>query len=424
VTGPLRPSFPELAIGICKRRAMRKPDLPLRYWAQQAHLTTPANDLAMANKALTASTAAARRALEQLDLRPIDLADRLEVHVALVEARLAQTRPAPLVMLDGEDSIAPGPEAVSSAVAITSSVLAAEAASGAQRGLRFFRPPGLGHPAAAAAVVQLLDDLVARAGVRIPLDGLVIPKAEDADDIAWFDDILKDAESRLALEPGAIRLAILIEGGSAVHRVWEIAERAGPRLSSLVFGIADYAADLGLGAIDQRHPMVEWARHEIVACAGAFGVPSIDGMTLRYPVIDRAASASDARKGWLDAMALAYRDASHANAIGMHGKWVGHPAQLLPVMLAFETDIDQDRQAIELASVEAYARAVAGGSGAVMIEGMMADRATDRQIRTKLRRDVAFGRLDPARALAIGLIDAGEHDAIVDSLGTPSEDLR
>jgi hypothetical protein len=46
--------------------------------------------------------------------------------------------------------------------------------------------------------------------------------------------------------------------------------------------------------------------------------------------------------------------------------------------------------------------------GATIIEGMMADRATDRHARVQLRRAVAMGHFDPRRALDLGVIEPHE----------------
>jgi hypothetical protein len=46
-----------------------------------------------------------------------------------------------------------------------------------------------------------------------------------------------------------------------------------------------------------------------------------------------------------------------------------------------------------------------------MIAGVMSDRATDRHARVVLRQATAMGRFEPARALALGIIDQGEISA-------------
>ncbi len=92
--------------------AGRRTELPLRYWRQQAHLTTPAADAAMARKAVEGGTAPVGRMLERLG------SDAVRTSRTGWSCRATSWRPgcgqparAPLVMLDGEDAIAPGDDA-------------------------------------------------------------------------------------------------------------------------------------------------------------------------------------------------------------------------------------------------------------------------------------------------------------------------
>ena len=112
-------------------------------------------------------------------------------------------------------------------------------------------------------------------------------------------------------------------------------------------------------------------------------------------------------------MQLVYRDAVRAREFGMHGKWVGHPAQLFAVLLAYDTGSDAAGLEAEADKLAAYDAAVRAGQGATMIAGVMSDRATDRHARAVLRQATALGRFDPARAMALGVIEADElEDAI------------
>jgi citrate lyase subunit beta / citryl-CoA lyase len=386
-------------------------DLPLRYWRQHAHLTTPAADAAMARKAVEGGTEPVVRMLERLGLTGADLAERLEVPTALVEERLASPARAPLVMLDGEDAIAPG-----DAVAARAMAVAAEMFTGADWGdpggaatLRFYRPPGFNLETTVRDLYALLwrmRELVPDG--RIPLDGIVFPKLDHPEEVDLLDEILHRAEAALGLDPGSIRVGLLIESGWGASQLAEIARRAAPRLASLIFGIADYSADLGLPAIGNDHPLAEWARAEIVAVAGAVGVPAIDGMTLDYPVADPALDAAANRTRWLDRMRLVFDDTVRARDLGMLGKWVGHPAQLFAVLLAYETGLTDEALEHEAAKLEAYVAAVAADQGATMIAGVMSDRATDRHARIVLRQATAAGRFDPTRALALGVIEETE----------------
>ena len=97
----------------------------------------------------------------------------------------------------------------------------------------------------------------------------------------------------------------------------------------------------------------------------------------------------------------------------MLGKWVGHPAQLFGVLLAYETRTESGALEAEAAKLSAYEVAVnEQGKGATIIDGVMSDRATDRHARAVLRQATALGRFDAQRALALGVIDASELDDV------------
>ena len=391
--------------------AGRRADLPLRYWRQQAHLTTPAADAAMARKAVEGGTAPVTRMLERLGLTGADLADRLELDRALVEARLARSARAPLVMLDGEDAIAPGDEVAARAMAVAADVLTeADWGAAGAGSLRFYRPPGFNLDTTVRDLYTLLWRLRERTDdpATFPLDGIVMPKVEHPEEVDLVNRLLDDAEAALGLAPGQIRVAYLVESGWATAQLAEIVRRAVPRLASLIFGLADYSADLGLPTIGNDHLLADWARAEIIAVAGAVGVPAIDGMTLDYPVADPALDAAANRTRWLDRMRLVYDDTVRARELGMLGKWVGHPAQLFAVLLAYEVGLTDAALEGEAAKLEAYGAAVAAEQGATMIAGVMSDRATDRHARVVLRQATALGRFEPTRALALGVIRAAE----------------
>ena len=390
----------------------RRANLPLRYWRQQAHLTTPAADASMARKAVEGGTAPVPRMLERLGLTGADLAARLELPLALVEARLAEPSRAPLVMLDGEDAIAPGDDVAARGLAIAADALIeADWGDLGAASLRFYRPTGFNLETAVRDLYTLLWRVRAHARVdpaAFPLDGIVFPKVEHPEEVDLVNDLLDRAEAALGLPAGRIRVAYLVESGWGAAQLPEIARRAAPRLASLIFGLADFSADLGLPTIGNDHLLADWARAEIVAVAGAVGVPAIDGMTLDYPVADPDLDAAANRTRWLDRMRLVYDDAVRARELGMLGKWVGHPAQLFAVLLAYEVGLTPASVEHEAAKLEAYDAAVSADQGATMIAGVMSDRATDRHARVVLRQATALGRFEPARALALGVISAGE----------------
>ncbi len=424
MTGPRVRALPDLdaavALADARRRALREAlvhrhaRLPLRYWRQQAHFTTPAEE-GIARKAVEGGTAPVTRILDRFGVGPMSLAERLGVDVTLVEQLLAVPRRAPLVMLDAEDALASTDQAAELGRRGAADVLAtADWSGGGPRTLRFYRPPGLNLETTARELYGLLWRLAERsADGTIPLDGIVFPKIEHPEEVDLLHGMLTEAERALGLEAGCIRVAYLVESGWAAVQLPEIAARAADRLCALVFGLADYSADLGLPAIANEHPIADWARATIVDVAGAVGVPAIDGMTLDYPVADPAIDAGANRSRFLERMERVYRDAVRARDFGMLGKWVGHPAQLFAVLLAYEASMQPAALEAEAAKLSAYDIAVhEQGKGATIIGGVMSDRATDRHARVVLRQATALGRFDAQRALALGIIDATELDDI------------
>jgi citrate lyase beta subunit len=314
-------------------------------------------------------------------------------------------------MLDAEDALALTDSAAAQGLEGATRVLAeADWSGGGPATLRFYRPPGLNLDTTARDLYRVLWSLAEQSQPgSIPLDGIVFPKLEHSEEVDLVHGMLTEAERALGIEPGTIRVAYLVESGWAAAQLAEIATRAADRLCALIFGLADYSADLGLPAISSQHPIADWARATIVDVAGAVGVPAIDGMTLDYPVADPALDPAANRARFLDRMELVYRDAVRARDFGMLGKWVGHPAQLFAVLLAYESSFNPETLEAEAAKLAVYQAAVDDqGRGAIMIEGVMSDRATDRHARVVLRQATALGRFDPDRAFGLGVIDQAE----------------
>ena len=386
--------------------ADRRTDLPLRYWRQQAHFTTPADNETLARKAAESGTAATGRLLARWGIEPAELADRMDVPVERVKELLETPRRAPLVMLDGEDATALREDALAESRRVAALTL--RTASWGTT-LRFYRPPGFGLTGAGADLLAVLAAAATGDPATYPLDGIVFPKVEHPEGVDTLYAILDEAEEALSIPHRQIRVGFLVESGWCAAQLPEIARRAAPRLASLIYGLADYSADLGLPEIASDHPLADWVRAEIVNVAGAVGVPSLDGMTLAYPVADPALDDAANRARFLERMALCHRDAVRARELGMSGKWVGHPAQLFATLLAFDAPSHDASLEEAAASLDAYRSAVEDeGKGATMIGGSMADRATDRHARAILRRAVAAGRFDPERALALEIIDGRE----------------
>ena len=181
----------ERRLALRERLAARHVDLPLRFWRQQVHFTTPAErDIAI--KALTGGTAPMARILERFGVTPPQLAERLGVDVGAVEGLLERPRRSPMVMLDAEDALADTPEAVERGRADAIAVLAHEEPDATEpRSLRFFRPPGLNLETTASELYAVLWGLVERCGPdALPLDGIVFPKVEHPEEVTLVHDLL------------------------------------------------------------------------------------------------------------------------------------------------------------------------------------------------------------------------------------------
>jgi citrate lyase beta subunit len=381
--------------------------LPLRYLRQQSHLTAPANDLALAQKAIEGAARVASRLLERYGITESQLAERLGV--ASEDVRAALSTATPLVLLDLEDGV-PAP-------------LVAEARANAVRlfreadwgtSLRFFRPAGVTEDRCAEDLVGVL--MGAGDGIpadRYPVDGLVYPKVRHAHEVAWLYGLLDEIERELDLPAHRIRVIYQLETGWGLQNLASLAVAGRDRLAGIVLGTVDLAADVLLPDVQFRHPICEWARHNIVTVAGATGVPAIDGMTLDFPIGLPGLSAADNRELVLSRMHENFVDATHSIETGMAGRWVGHPLQLLATLLAFRAYFSLDSLSQDIEVMEAFAAALSAERGAVAgARGELLDIGTDRHIRSKLRRATAWGLLPPDEALTLGIIEAGEVDEV------------
>jgi citrate lyase subunit beta/citryl-CoA lyase len=326
-------------------------ELEPKYLLQMAHLTTPATVWKYVESAVTKSSAN-------------------------------------LVMLDLEDSIPrDNPELLEQG---RSNVIRAFNELDWGSRLRFFRPRGLDLDPTHEDIAVIVE----AAGSK--LDGLIYPKIESADEVRSIDETLTVLEDELDLPRGDIRIEPLIESASAEENVFEVA-RASPRLVGLVFGSYDYWASLGMGASSYRvdHPLIAQARGRIVKAAASVGIPAIAEMTTNYPTRDKSDEERQA------AMEEFRRDALLARDFGFAGKWTGIPDQTAMALEIFRAPDDEIERAINEA--KQFLVAEASGRGATMIEGKMADRATDRLNRNTLKKAYAMGRLDEGLAKQLGV---------------------
>lgn len=218
-----------------------------------------------------------------------------------------------------------------------------------------------------------LVDVLEAAGARV--DAVVIPKVRSVADVQFVDRLVTQLEWAKRLTPGRIRLEALIETAAGLAEVNAIA-RASPRLDALIFGVADFAGDIGARDFKaDRGGLFAHARAQLLVAARAAGIDAIDSVTVQFkePEVVEA-------------------DARSAARLGFDGKWAIHPDQLAPIHAAFTPGQDEIDRALKV--VEAYRRADReSGLGAIALDDEMVDAATLKVEERKLALARKAGKL-------------------------------
>jgi citrate lyase subunit beta/citryl-CoA lyase len=205
-----------------------------------------------------------------------------------------------------------------------------------------------------------LEDL--DAVIRKDLDGIMMPKAESAEDVRKLEKHLLRMEAKRGLNKGSIAILPLIESAKGVHYAYEIAS-ASKRTVAIAFGAADFSRDMGraYALLSKDQTELLYARSRIAVAARVANVLSIDTPFLGL-LVDKEGLVREARQ---------------ALQLGFKGKLLIHPTQIEPINEVFSPspkEIDYARRV-----VEAFKEAEARGLGAISFEGRMIDYATYRQ---------------------------------------------
>lgn len=200
-------------------------------------------------------------------------------------------------------------------------------------------------------------------------DGIMLPKALGAPDIAVLADALGELEQRHGIADGATRIIpVATETPAAIFALGSYGG-AGPRLAGLTWGAEDLSA--AIGASGYREADGQWtqpyqiARALCLFAAAAAEVPAID--TLHADFRDEA--------GLVASAARARRD-------GFSGMLAIHPAQVAVINAAFTPTAD------EITHAEAVVAAFAADpeAGVTSLDGKMLDRPHLLQARKLLAR--------------------------------------
>ena len=233
-------------------------------------------------------------------------------------------------------------------------------------------------------------DLIEQAGDR--LDLIMIPKVGTASDIYAVDMLVSQAEQAMG-RTKKIGFELIIETALGMANVNEIAA-ASPRIESLHFGVADYAASTRArttviggpnplyGVLTDKDgdaprdyhwgDMWHYAIARMVVAARANGLRPVDG-----PFGDF--SDPDGFKA----------QANRAAVLGCEGKWAIHPSQIALANEVFSpSDAEVDKAKRILEAMEQAARE---GKGAVSLDGRLIDIASIKQAENLVEKAERIG---------------------------------
>lgn len=250
------------------------------------------------------------------------------------------------VIFDLEDACA-----VSQKIAARKTVVEALRTLDFKGKLRAFRPNNVKSRFFYGDVIEVVE----QAGGY--LDAMVLPKVDTADEVKFADRLLTQIEENVGLEIGRIKLEVLIESAKGLLRAEEIAS-CSPRMASLIFGIADFAGDMGMRDFTRDPARFHHAKSHIVAAARAAGIAAIDHVTVQFRDLEQVK-----------------RDAEEGAALGFDGKWAIHPTHVPVIHAAYTPTAEELKRALAL--LKAYRDAdVEQGAGAIVFEDEMVDAAS------------------------------------------------
>ncbi len=201
------------------------------------------------------------------------------------------------------------------------------------------------------------------------LDEIMLPKVQSAGDVVALDHLLTQIELNTSRRT-KVGIEAQIETTRGLINVEEICA-ASPRMETIVFGPADFAASMempvltgGVQIADYPGDHFHYVFSKILMAGRANGLQVIDGPYLKIRELD------------------ALREyAMRTHILGYDGKWSLHPDQITVINEVYTPTTEQFDKAYEL--LEAYRVATdEEGKGAVMFGDEMIDEAS-RKMATK-----------------------------------------
>lgn len=216
--------------------------------------------------------------------------------------------------------------------------------------------------------------------------GIVLPKTHGVDDVKYVASLLDGLEREVGWK-SRIQIESLIEIPQAIVNAYAIAT-ASDRMAGLIFGIADFAATLGIREIvnDQNLNFL-YAKQAVVVAAKAAGLHAVDNVYLPlWRRNDPEEKVQEIETG------LRAKNVGAAN-LGMDGTWVIHPQQAEIANACYTPNDDQVKYAMRV--LDLY-HEQGGGSMPDPETGEMIDEATIKIALMDLAKAVQAETVAPA----------------------------
>ena len=215
--------------------------------------------------------------------------------------------------------------------------------------------------------------------------GIILPKTNEPKDIVHLARLL-DALEEQGGWTTRVQIEALIETPLGIVNAYQIAT-ASDRMAGLIFGIADFAAAVGVrDNVENQNQNFHYAKQATVVAAKAAGLHAVDNAYLRLVRKDTSAEEAERIHAGLREKNLG------AAGLGMDGTWVIHPQQAEIANECFTPSDEEIAKAKR--AVEVYHEK---GGGSIYDEeaGEFYDEATTKAKLVDLAKAVQAGKLDP-----------------------------
>ncbi len=209
--------------------------------------------------------------------------------------------------------------------------------------------------------------------------GVIIPKTFQPSQIERVDELLTKFEAQSGWKT-KIQIEALIETAQAVENAYQIAT-ASDRMASLIFGIADYAADIGVAdAYTDQNIRFLYAKQRVINAAKAAGLDAIDNVHLQIREMDALRRYSIESAGY-----------------GFDGRWAITPTHIPTINEVYTPNDEQIEHAKKV--VELYEQADTEQKLGAIVDpdtGEMIDEATIKMAFKQLLKGYKARRVEEA----------------------------